>query len=272
MSTTTSSTSCMSCPLDKRDSKTSVKDKDLALISSILTGSIKYFTKIIESLSSKKSEEKSYEVPPAALEQYHDALKRYMSKDATKHVPCQARVAFFHWDDGMSEKKTKVGGSGEKKTDDETKTDEKKMGEKKDGKVSSSKKTVLSHRRKRVIAYIWVDMSDNNTRKGLVFYGGSVFNPTLSMRTLLQRCVKSRVHTAEELTTFYQSLKDEFSGHHEYNRKGEKETAFGRLLQRPVVFETSAMNHAQVRKEIRRQMFVRGVYGPRQSAGSTKSN
>jgi hypothetical protein len=267
MSTTTSSTSCMSCPLDKRDSKTSVKDKDLALISSILTGSIKDFTKIIESFSSKKSEEKSYEVPPAALEQYHDALKRYMSKDATKHVPCQARVAFFHWDDGMSEKKTKVGGSGEKKTDDESKTNEKKNGQ-----GSTSKKTVLSHRRKRVIAYIWVDMSDNNTRKGLVFYGGSVFNPTLSMRTLLQRCVKGRVHTAEELTAFYQSLKDEFSGHHEYNRKGEKETAFGRLLQRPVVFETLATNHAQVRKEIRRQMFVRGVYGPRQSAGSTKSN
>lgn len=239
-----------------------VNDKDfIALLSPLMTVSVKDLTRVIESLYSKKSEEKGCDVPPAALSQYRDALKRYTTKDSTKLTPRQARVAFFHWNDGVSEKKTLKGGDDEK--DDKTVV-------KKTSPVSTSKKTAPTQRRKRVIAYIWVDVSEGDTRKGLVFYGGSVFNPTLTMRTLLQLCVKSRVHTADDLPAFYQTLKSEVSGHHVYNRKGEKETAFGRLRQRPVVFETTATTHAQVRQEIHRQMFTRGVYGPRHSFDEDK--
>ena len=85
-------------------------------------------------------------------------------------------------------------------------------------------------KRRRVFAYVWFKLdsplgSENN---GLVFYGGSVYTPSLSPRTI-------------------------------YNRRGEIQTARQRLLNKPVIMKTNAASHEEVERQIKKAVFSLGV-------------
>jgi hypothetical protein len=251
------------------------------LLSSFTTES---FEKIMESLKGEsdefeKLEMKSQVVPSASVNtQYQTALEKYQW-GVTSYAPREPRVSFFYHNDHKTDKKTdKQTYKDDKKTDKQTK--------------KQTKKPHDPHDRRRVVSYVWVDVSDvvdgssekkdepttdvasdvnAKGRKGIVYYGGSVYNPTPTVRGILKRLIEKKITSKDQLMNVIKSMKAEYSTPVNYNRNGEKQTAFGRLCQRPVIFETTASTHQQVRDEIKRLMFTRGVFGKRVSNLSEKN-
>ncbi len=237
-----------------------------------------------------------------ALSKYQQGV---LSNTTPSYVPREPRVSFFYHNDHESfenettekksettEKKSETTEKKSETTEKKSETTEKKSetmpsveywspssvltSEKKgssDSKKSKeSKKNKRPHNprdRRRVVSYVWVDVTPSNAttqeRKGIVYYGGSVYNPTPTIRGVLKRLIEKRITTKEQLMNTIRTMKIEYSSPSNYNRAGEKQTAFGRLCQRPIVFETSASTHQQVREEIKRLMFSRGVFGKRAS-------
>lgn len=186
--------------------------------------------------------------------QFKTALEKFQSGVKT-YAPREPRVSFFYHND----------------------------------QESSVRKPHDPQDRRRVVAYVWVDVTDvmdgvdatkeqhekksedeQKVRKGIVYYGGSVYNPTPTVRGILKRLIEKKITSKDQLISIINTMKNEYSTPHNYNRVGEKQTALGRLSQRPVIFETSATTHQQVREEIKRMMFSRGVYGKRDSVVKTE--
>lgn len=190
-------------------------------------------------------------IAPSAgvMQKYRDALVRHKTGTRTiPHVPKQARVAFFHLNAGD---KKKVQGGTETVVKEISKTVPKR-----------SKKP--DTRRKRVIAYVWVDMTEaDGPPKGTVFFGGSVFNPRMTLKTLVHHRALRGASTLDEISAALGEIKKEVTHVPTYNRRGESRTALGRLERCPVIFETNAISHEQVRRKVERQMFQCGVSSKR---------
>lgn len=200
--------------------------------------------------------------------QYKTALNKYQqgvgSKVTPSYVAREPRVSFFYHNDHESCENEHKQGSVKDITSEKKKSKELKKS------TEESKKSKKPHNprdRRRVISYVWVDVtpSDLNPqeRKGIVYYGGSVYNPIPTVRGVLKRLIEKRITSKEQLMNTINMMKTEYSSPSNYNRMGEKKTAFGRLCQRPIVFETSASTHQQVREEIKKLMFSCGVFGKR---------
>lgn len=82
-----------------------------------------------------------------------------------------------------------------------------------------------THHRCRSIAYVW----DRNS--GLVFYGASIFT---------------------DQSWLYPQRRETWT------KARERNTAYGRLRKRPIVFKTDKKNHRDVREEIRKHLFTSG--------------
>jgi hypothetical protein len=83
----------------------------------------------------------------------------------------------------------------------------------------------LNEKRRRVFAYVWVQENGFN----YIFYGGCVFNPTKSEKSI------------------------------PYNKKGERQTALSRLETMPVIMASNAKNYLEVREQICKAIFSLGV-------------
>ncbi len=247
-------------------------DMLFSLLASFTTES---FDQILRTLNSvveysdriEKTEKKQI-VPAEDVDaQYKTALSKYqqgvLSNTTPSYVPREPRVSFFYHNDHESfenETPEKKGETTEKKGSSDSK---------KSKELKKNKRPHNPRDRRRVVSYVWVDVTPSNAttqeRKGIVYYGGSVYNPTPTVRGVLKRLIEKRITSKEQLMNTIRTMKIEYSSPSNYNRVGEKQTAFGRLCQRPIVFETSASTHQQVREEIKRLMFSRGVFGKRAS-------
>jgi len=191
-------------------------------------------------------------IPSAeVLQKYRDALAHHKTGTKTiPHVPKQARVAFFHLNDGDKKKvkavkNTAVQDGGEVKN-------------------TSKRSKNPDTRRNRVVAYVWVDMTEaDGQQKGAVFFGGSVYNPRMTLKNLVRHRALRGTSTLDEISAVLGEIKKEVTHVPNYNRRGESKTALGRLERCPVIFETNATSHEQVRREVERQMFRRGVSAER---------
>lgn len=224
---------------------------------------LKTLNSVIEYSDRLEKTDKNLVIPNAFVDaQYKTALEKY-HKGVTSFAPREPRVSFFYHNDHETERESEKKGSAKQVSADKGQT---------------SKKVQRPHNprdRRRVVSYVWVDTSDTSApgnltnptnpapRKGIVYYGGSVYNPTPTVRGVLKRLIEKRITSKEQLMNAIRSMKTEYSSPSNYNRMGEKQTALGRLSQRPIVFETSASTHQQVREEIKRLMFSRGVFGKR---------
>jgi hypothetical protein len=193
------------------------------------------------------------DVPVEVRTEFKNALKS-TSSGQSKEYP--ARVRLFYWNDDFKPKKFKVPSA--KVHDAASKTSETST------KKPQSTKTFATTlpKRKRVLAYVWVDSScanqDRNERQGYVFYAGSVFNPLggQNLELIVSDLLKGKKVMVPP-----------------YNRKGESATALGRLKTCPVIFKTNATSTKQVRKEIRKYMFSAGNKSERikvQKSGNVK--
>jgi hypothetical protein len=182
-------------------------------------------------------------VPSETVQQsYLDALARFDAPGpVTTRIPKQSRVSIFHWNDGA------------------------KKEAKKEAQTQSKPQSQSNPRRKRVVAYVWVDTTpaEGGEQTGVVFYGGSVWNPTMTVNTMIKRCAEYKCNTLSDVSTALAEIKKEFDHPPPYNRRGEKNTAVGRLRKCPVVFETKATNHIDIRREISRQMYKLGMASQR---------
>ena len=104
--------------------------------------------------------------------------------------------------------------------------------------------------RRRKVAYVWIDQGD----RGVVFYGASVYNPHITLDRLVKHYRTSA--TLHEAAT-------QRARPPPYHGSQETQTALSRLKIRPVIFETTARSHMEVREEVRRNVFQLGAVGPR---------
>ena len=227
-------------------------------------------------------------------QQYLDALsKAFESSSSTSTDKKQPHVKFFYVNDDKPYKKWKKSTCGEKKSSDQTSAksdqsvcdssrEEKKtvqvgslvVSEKKEGgdqkrskKTSASPSSSKKFFRRRAFAYVWLELTPGN---GVVFFGGSVFNPCVTAEMLLEYCKGKNVESVDDLTRVYADLVKTNSSA-QYNRAGERSTALKRLNTCPVVFKTTATCPEQVRDEVVRCSFEHGVAAKRvKSVGGSK--
>ena len=115
-------------------------------------------------------------------------------------------------------------------------------------------------RKKRTVAYVWISSPGG---RGLVFYGGCVWNPTREFETLLASKMQNATSLSlkELMSTFAAATQPKNLPRP--NRKTLLNAALLRLKQSPVCFETDAKDHESVRREIFKRVFTDGVYGKR---------
>jgi hypothetical protein len=172
------------------------------------------------------------------------ALRAALSGTADKNSP---KVWYFYRNDTKAVKTT---------TD--LKEEQDPVTEKK-SKKTKTVRVLKKDGRRRTLAYVWVG--------GLVFYGGSVYNPksstTAVARRTLQTGLEGIIRSLFQDAPVRLSLEEDDSKAPAWNKKSERSTAEGRLEKRPVVFRTNATSHHDVREAIMQHVFQDGVCGPR---------
>jgi len=118
--------------------------------------------------------------------------------------------------------------------------------------------------RRRKVAYVWLE--GTGTNRGVVFYGGSVYNPNLTLKHLLQNSKFLQACNVEDALKEVQTMVETSRTKAKttpYVRRKETQTALSRLALCPIVFQTTAQSHEEVRKQVEYYVFNVGVAAKR---------